>query len=148
MSALEALVAARHAGINIKTDGGHLVLEAPAPPPAELLERLQRHKTAIVELVQPKADGWSGEDWQVLLNERAAIAEFDGGLPRPQAEAQGFSECIAEWLNRTRVMRIEALPPELQPCPKCWLAWQKQAAAAIGAMGVPNPIESRDDAAA
>jgi hypothetical protein len=147
MSALEALVAARHAGIDIGTEGGDLVMGAPAPPRAELLEQLRQHKTAIGELLRPRADGWSGEDWQAFFNERAAIAEFDGGLPRPQAEAQAFSGCAAEWLNRARAIGVEAHSPELQPCPKCWLAWQKQAAAAIGAMGVPSPIESRDDAA-
>jgi hypothetical protein len=147
MSALQAVVAARNAGIDIATDGGDLVLEARAPPTAELLERLRKHKTAIVELLRPRADGWSAEDWQAYFNEHAAIAEFHGGLPRPQAEAQAFSECVTEWLNRARAIGVEAHPPELQPCPKCWLAWQKQAAAAIGAMGVPSPIESRDDAA-
>jgi hypothetical protein len=147
MSAFEVLAAARSVGIDIGTDGGDLVLEAPAPPAAELLAQLRRHKTAILELLQPRADGWSAEDWQVFFDERAAIAEFDGGLPRRQAEAQAFSECVPEWLNRARAIGVEAHSPELQPCPKCWLAWQKQAAAAIGAMGVPSPIESRDDAA-
>jgi hypothetical protein len=148
MSPFEALAAARNAGIDIGIDGGDLVLEAPAPPPADLLERLRQHKTAIVELIQLRADGWSSEDWQAFFDERAAIAEFDGGLPRLQAEVQAFSECVAEWLNRARAIGVAALSPELQPCPKCWIAWQKQAAAAIGAMGVPNPIESLDDSAA
>src|SRR5215831_16063267 len=96
MSALQVVAAARNAGIDIATDGGDLVLEARAPPTAELLERLRQHKTAIVELLRPRADGWSAEDWQAYFNERAAIAEFDGGLPRLEAEAQSFSECVAE----------------------------------------------------
>ena len=33
--------------------------------------------------------------------ERAGIAEFDGGLPRPEAEALAFECCVVEWLNRT-----------------------------------------------
>ena len=33
--------------------------------------------------------------------ERAGIAEFDGGLPRPEAEALAFECCVIEWLNRT-----------------------------------------------
>jgi hypothetical protein len=136
MSALEALAAARAAGIDIGTDGSNLVLEAPAPPPADLLERLRQHKTAIVELLQPRADGWSPEDWQAYFDERAAIAEFDGGLPRLQAEAQAFTECVAEWLSRLRAMRFEALPLQLQPCLRCWLAWQKEAVKAIESMGI------------
>ena len=27
-------------------------------------------------------DSWSGEDWRAFFDERAGIAEFDGGLPR------------------------------------------------------------------
>jgi hypothetical protein len=67
-----------------------------------LLERLSRHKPAIVELVQPRADGWSPEDWQAFFDECAAIAEFDGGLPRRQGEAQAFSDCVDEWLDQVR----------------------------------------------
>jgi hypothetical protein len=115
MSPFDALAAARNAGIDIATDGGDLVLEAPVPPPAELLERLRRHKAAIVELLQPRADGWSAEDWQAFFNERAAIAEFDGGLQRPKAEVQAFSECVAEWLNHARTRTSALLPRNRTP---------------------------------
>ena len=47
-------------------------------------------------------DGWSDEDWRAFFDERAGIAEFDGGLPREQAEARAFACCVAEWLNRNR----------------------------------------------
>jgi len=147
VSPADVLSAARVAGIELRSDNGDLLLEALVRPPVDLLERLRRHKTAIVELLQPGESGWSAEDWQAYFNERAAIVEFDGGLPRRQAEAQALSDCVTEWLNRARAIGVEAHSPELQPCPKCWLAWQRQAAAAIGAMGVPSPIESRDDAA-
>ena len=30
---------------------------------------------------------WTEEDWQALFDERAGIMEFDGGLPRAEAEA-------------------------------------------------------------
>jgi hypothetical protein len=43
-------------------------------------------------------DGWSAVDWLAFFDERAGIAEFDGGLPR--AEAQAFTCCVVEWLNR------------------------------------------------
>ena len=32
-------------------------------------------------------DGWAPEDWQAYFDERAGIAQFDGGLSRPEAEA-------------------------------------------------------------
>ena len=65
-----------------------------------MLDALSRHKAEIVALLRPGRDGWSGEDWQVYFDERAAIAEFDGGLPRASAEARAFQCCVAEWLNR------------------------------------------------
>ena len=48
---------------------------------------------------QPK-NGWSAEDWRLYFEERAAIAEFDGGLPRAKAEAQAFECCVVTWLDR------------------------------------------------
>ncbi|SHG79058.1 hypothetical protein SAMN02745157_4839 [Kaistia soli DSM 19436] len=35
---------------------------------------------------------WTAEDWQALYDERAAIMEFDGGLPRKIAEATARGE--------------------------------------------------------
>jgi hypothetical protein len=39
-------------------------------------------------------DHWSAEDWQAFFDKRAGIAEFDGGLPRAQAEAQAFAHGV------------------------------------------------------
>ena len=44
MSAAEALMAARAAGIHLEVDGGDLLLEASAPPPSAILEILSQHK--------------------------------------------------------------------------------------------------------
>jgi hypothetical protein len=44
MSATEAIKVARDAGIELTIDGDDLVLEAPAPPPAAVLDLLSRHK--------------------------------------------------------------------------------------------------------
>jgi hypothetical protein len=38
-----------------------------------------------------------------FFDERAGIAEFDGGLPRASAEARAFACCVVEWLNRNPV---------------------------------------------
>ena len=40
------------------------------------------------------------EDWRAFFHERASIAEFDGGLPRTEAEGRAFECCVIEWLNR------------------------------------------------
>ena len=53
-------------------------------------------------------DAWGPEDWQVYFDERAGVAEFDGKLPRPDAEARAFACCVAEWLIRHPV----ACPPD------------------------------------
>ena len=100
MSAVEAINAARLDGVRVALDGEDLVLEAQSPPSPTLLDALSRHKAEIVALLRPGPDGWSAEDWQVFFDERAGIAEFDGGLPRPEAEAYAFECCVVEWLNR------------------------------------------------
>jgi len=123
MSAAEALRAARAAGIHLGIDSDDLVLEASLPPPAAVLDALSRHKAEIVELLEPGRDGWSTEDWQVFFDERAGIAEFDGGLPRAEAEAQAFACCVAEWLNRN---------------PERWSA--AKAVSALAAMGISAPV--------
>jgi len=144
MSAVGALQAARAAGIELALDGEDLALSAAWAPPAAVLDAVSRHKAGIVALIRPGRDGWSGADWQVYFDERAGIAEFDGRLPRTEAEACAFECCIAEWLNRNAVRS----PPghclgcggsddaidELQPYgieptgpawlhPRCWAAW-------------------------
>jgi hypothetical protein len=100
MNAAEALKVALAAGISIEIDGDDLVLEASAPPQPALLDLLSHHKANIVALLRLADDGWSAEDWQVFFDERAGIAEFDGGLSRGQAEANACACCAVEWLNR------------------------------------------------
>lgn len=107
MSAAAALRAAHDAGIGLHVDGVDLVLEASAPPPAAVLDLLSRHKADLIALLRSGDDGWSVEDWRALYDERAGIAEFDGGLVRPEAEALAFECCVVEWLNRT----FERSPP-------------------------------------
>ena len=101
MNAVQALEAARAAGITIALDGDDLMLQASAQPPEYVLELLSHHKRGIVVLLRPDRS-WTAEDWRALYDERAGIAEFDGGLSRREAEAQAFDSCVIEWLNRNR----------------------------------------------
>jgi hypothetical protein len=103
LSGIEALKAARAAGIELALDGNDLALSAISAPPAAMLDELSRHKAEIVALLRPGRDGWSGEDWLAFFDERAGIAEFEGGLPRGEAEARAFECCAVEWLNRNPV---------------------------------------------
>lgn len=161
MSALQALKAARDAGVRIGVDGDALTLDAAAAPPPAVLELLAFHKAGVVALLRTGSDGRSGEDWRAFFDERAAIAEFDGGLPRDQAEARAFACCVAEWLNRNP-MRSRAgrclgcgggehahdalLPFGSEPTghawlhSRCWDAWhasrKAEAVAALATFGI------------
>ncbi len=44
--------------------------------------------------------GWDAEDWGTFFDERAGIAEHDGGLRRAEAEARAWEWTVAEWLNQ------------------------------------------------
>ena len=146
------------------------MLEASAPPPPAVLDLLSRHKAGIVTLLRPADDGWSAEDWQVFFDERAGIAEFDGGLPRGQAEARAFACCVVEWLNRNPVRSPPGrclgcgggdhahdplLPYGIESTghawlhSRCWPAWyagrKAEAVAALAAMGIAAPADLPDD---
>lgn len=170
MSAAEILREARMAGIDLGLEGDDLTLQAQAPPPADLLQRLARHKPEIIALLRPGWDGWSAEDWQVFFDERAGIAEFDGSLTRREAEVRAFECCLVEWLNRTFEC---SLPGQCRACgggdhardvlvshsiertgqvwlhSRCWPAWcegrKADAAEALKAMGIVSPLNLPDD---
>ncbi|PAP91795.1 hypothetical protein [Mesorhizobium wenxiniae] len=163
MSAFQALKAARDAGVSIGIDGDALTLYADAAPLAAVVALLSRHKAGVVALLRQGDDGWSGEDWRALFDERAAIAEFDGGLPRASAEARALACCVAEWLNCNPVRspsgrclgcgggghaHDKLLPfGTEQTChawlhSRCWTAWdasrKAEAVAALSSFGIPT----------
>jgi hypothetical protein len=162
MSGREALRAARAVGVEFAVKGADLSLKAPAEPPAAVLDALRRHKAEIVAMLRPGLDGWSSEDWQLFFEERAAIAEFDGGLPRAEAEAQAFECCVVKWLDLNPdpsapgrcawcggfESHAPVVPFGTEPGthtwlhPQCWTEWQKtrrsQAAKTLSRMGIRN----------
>jgi hypothetical protein len=161
MSAFQALKAARDAGVRIVIDGDALALDADAAPPVAVLNLLSRYKAGVVALLRTGSDGWSGEDWRAFFDERAGIAQFDGGLLRASAEARAFACCVAVWLNRNPV---RLLPGRCLGCgagdhahdkllpfgteqtghtwlhSRCWEAWRasrkSEAVAALSAFGI------------
>jgi hypothetical protein len=170
MSSAEALKVARAAGVELALDGDDLVLNAASAPPAAVLDVLSRHKAEIVSLLRPGCDGWSAEDWQVFFDERAGIVEFDGGLPRPEAEARAFDCCVVRWLDsnpeRSTPGRClgcgcaerpdnPVLPFGTEPGSHawlhstCWPVWhagrKAEAVAALGTMGITSPTDFPDD---
>ncbi len=98
MSAVSALKAARAAGLTLSIEGEHLILEAPSAPPTDVLQAVSRHKAEILKLLRYDAANWSVTDWQALFDERAGIAEYDGGLSRLDAEMYAFEDCVDHWL--------------------------------------------------
>jgi hypothetical protein len=170
-----------------------LRMTAARKPPDDLLDDLRQHKAEIIALLsrrpaespsatQPVTAGapldvaavaspvdirlskfWHGEDYKALFDERAAIAEFDGGLTRSQAEERAVEFCIAMWLNRRPAEsapghcawcgRPEAPGGAVVPIgvgdfhtwlhPRCWPAWHRRrradALAALRSMGIPVP---------
>ena len=121
-------------------------------------------------LLRTGRDSWSREDWRAFFDERAGIAEFDGGLPRLEAEARAYACCVAEWLNRNpahsppdRCLRcggVEHADDPLLPFgtettghawlhSQCWSAWSAarhaEADAALKAAAIATPTEFPND---
>jgi hypothetical protein len=103
MSAIQALKAAHDAGVRMGIDGEALTLDADGAPSAYLLNLLAHHKAGVIALLRPGNDGWSAFDWLAYFDERAGIAEHNGGLSREQAETRAFTCCVVEWRNRNPV---------------------------------------------
>ena len=103
MKVLQIIAAARAAGVTLSIDDDSLLLRSSRPPPQEVVEALSRQKSEVIDHLQSDRSGWTAEDWHVFFKDRAAIAEFDGGLPRRDAQAVAFRACVVEWLNRNPV---------------------------------------------
>jgi hypothetical protein len=161
MRAIDVLEGARTAGIAVAVDGEDLLLHATSAPSASMLDALSRHKPEILALLRRGPDGWSAVDWQEFYQECAGIAEFDGRLPRPEAEAMAFACCVVEWLNRNPVPSLAGrclgcggqdhshdpvLPYGVETTghtwlhSRCWPNWYEQrkakAIAALAVMGI------------
>jgi len=112
MSCAHALLSEAAAiGLTVRRRGDRLALGAPTPPPADLVDRLRQAKRDLLAALPDDDDpadppfiapDATDDDRQ----ERAAIVEFDAGLPRRDAE------------------RLAGLEPTAddgphEPCPKC-----------------------------
>ncbi len=98
MSAVEALRLARESGVRLDVAGADLILDADREPAPGVLEAIRRHKAGIVALLAAAEGDWTVEAWVDHFEERAAIIQHDGGLPRPKAEWLAFSDTINQWL--------------------------------------------------
>ena len=103
MSAAQALKAARAAGVRLGSDGNALTLEASTAPPPDVLDVLARHKAGVVALLRPANDGWSGEDWLALYDNRAGIGTA------PTGPAWLHSRCWSAWYANRKAEAVAAL---------------------------------------
>ena len=69
-----------------------------------------------------RAAEWDAEDWRTHFDERAGIAEHDGGLSRADAEQQAFACCVVEWQWRN-------------PPPASGVAWCAHCRESLGVPG-------------
>lgn len=95
MDGLTLLEQARSAGLTVTVQGDKLVIRGPrrAGPLAEqLLARKGEVIDALAVGTVTTAD--LPADWHFLWDERAAIMEYDGGLPRERAEAMALADVL------------------------------------------------------
>jgi hypothetical protein len=166
VNALLIIDAARAAGVTVSIDGDSLLLRSGSPPPREVIDALCRHKNEVIDFLQSDRSGRTAQDWRAFFDERAAIAEFEGGLPPRDAEDRAFSACVVEWLNRNPIRSTpnrccwcgggEREENALLPFgtehaghawmhSACWRPWhehrQAQAVDFLHALGIAAPIE-------
>ena len=94
------LAEARDAGLGVVVDGDRLVVRGPRSCEAQA-KALLAHKEEVVAYLSVHAATpaeWTPQDWVDHFEERAAIIEHDGDLPRPEAERQALADTIDQWL--------------------------------------------------
>jgi hypothetical protein len=107
-TAVDTLAAVRALGGEVRlANSGRLKVVAPAPLPNELIERLRAVKPDLLMLLtSPKPLSEPHETWTDAEEERAAIVEYDAGVPR--AWAEGFA-------------RLDPNKPPIDVPPRRWL---------------------------
>jgi hypothetical protein len=92
MTPNELLAACAQAGVTLKWDKGGIKACGEERAVLVLLPLLKVHKFALLSIYEESMQGY--------YDERAAIAEYDGGLTRSEAEAQAFEE-MSIWRKST-----------------------------------------------
>ncbi|MGH8644655.1 MAG: hypothetical protein ACREX4_09440 [Gammaproteobacteria bacterium] len=86
MTAAEIVYQVCASGATITVAGDSLELTAPRPLTDELLRRVAAHKPEIMKIL--RRQDTEAEDLREYFEERAGILEYDGGLPRAEAERE------------------------------------------------------------
>lgn len=107
MTALELLEDLKKRGVDLEPEGDSLRYRGPAGAlTPSLRQALATHKAEVLSHLRGEVDlpahvGDWPEEWLEVYIERAAIAEFDGGLSRAEAERRA-EELVREAHRRTR----------------------------------------------
>ncbi len=102
MSAAAIIRNARADGLSLSlTPHGTVKFKGPQRAVVKWTPILKRHKPEILRLLQAAAEpvaAWDELDWRAHFDERAGVAEFDGCLPRREAESMAYRSCVSEWM--------------------------------------------------
>ena len=104
--AVDLLRQVEAAGGSVEARGEKLTLRAPQPLPDLLMDSLRQHKSEVLSFVRTKE-----ADWLTEFEERAAILEYEQGLPRSDAEERAYETLLVRWLNSN--------PPERADRDRC-----------------------------
>lgn len=86
---------------------------------------------------QPHPDDSDADEWLAFFDERAGIAEFDGGLSRAGAEGAAYQFCLLQWQYRN--------PLRSQPTSCCQCGAPERAGDVLLAVGLaPNQVWLHD----
>ncbi len=137
--------------------------------PGDLFMSHKSHMSHAPHDLETAGSGpWGADDLQGYFNERAGIAEFDGGQSRREAEAQAFECCVSEWLcqhpqasepgscahcgrgdlaGRDVLPYGDAIHGATHLHSECWGQWyakrRQSAVAALKALGIQEGGQSR-----
>lgn len=96
MTPFNLLLVLASRGVAVFPRQGKLIVDAPAGALNERdREILTRHKAELLALLTGEAaPDTLPSDWHQLWDERAAVMQYEGGLPRERAEALALAEIL------------------------------------------------------
>ena len=98
-AALIEVLEALGCGVTLDASGGGVTIDGDDPPPAALLALAAGMKAEMVHCLRTPRH-WSKADWRAHFHERAAVLEYDAGLPRAVAEEEALEACFVMWGGR------------------------------------------------
>src|SRR5262249_6425799 len=97
MDGMTLLEQARLAGLTVIVQGDKLLIRGPRRA-GPLAEQLLAHKGEVIDALAAASltPADLPADWHAVWDERAAIMEYDGGLPRERAEALALVDILQQ----------------------------------------------------